>query len=135
MFNFETFTNRNAINFYNELGKLMEALAAEDDESTPMPMLQPAVTTAITEEGRIAYMNIVRFRMNSDERYLYGNIALDFYKEIQDYDHLIIDIRENSGGGWFWTTYIMRALAADDVQSIPMYAFFLDTDFSRACLH
>ena len=54
------------------------------------------VTTYIIEPGRIAYIHIASFL---------NNIALDsetlfpFYEEIQDFEHLIIDIRGN-GGGW-----------------------------------
>lgn len=54
------------------------------------------IVTEIIEPGRIAYFSIASF---------INNIVLDsetlfpFYEQIQDYEHLIIDIRGN-GGGW-----------------------------------
>ena len=53
------------------------------------------VTTSIIEDGRIAYVHIASF-MN--------NVALDsetlfpFFEEVQDFEHLIIDLRGNGGG-------------------------------------
>ena len=54
------------------------------------------VTTKILEKDRIAYINIKSFRdefvdINYDKLY-------SFYKQIQEYPHLIIDITNNGGG-------------------------------------
>ena len=53
------------------------------------------ITTYIIEPGRIAYFHIASFMNNMamDIEVLYA-----FYNEVQDYEHLIIDIRGNGGG-------------------------------------
>ena len=55
-----------------------------------------SVATDILEEGRIAYIQIPRMASNNSERdRLY---LLDFFKQIGNYEHLIVDIRGNPGG-------------------------------------
>ena len=133
-FNFETFVDSNAVNFYREIDAIHEMLVAQvlgDTQSEPARPPQPIVTTQIIEEGRIAYMNVSTFQMTHEQWWQSFNTVMEFYSEIQDYEHLIIDIRENSGGGFFWMRNIMHPLASDDVRPVPMYAFFLDNDFSR----
>ena len=81
------------------------------------------ITTAIIEEGRIAYIHIASFL---------NNIALDaetlfpFYEEIQDFEHLIIDIRGN-GGGWVtsFPTNVITMLI-DEPITLEHYEFFID---------
>ena len=71
------------------------------------------IVTEILEEGRIAYIRINSFL---------GNIEFDsqtlfpFYEEIQDFEHLIIDIRGN-GGGWtgYWGSNVMSMLLTENV--------------------
>jgi len=58
------------------------------------------VTTAIIEPGQIAYFNVASFMNNM---IMDAEVLFNFYYEIQDYEHLIIDIRGNGGGfaGYF----------------------------------
>ena len=53
------------------------------------------VTTRIIEPGRIAYLRIASF-MNNIE--LDSVVLFPFYEQVQNYEHLIIDLRGNSGG-------------------------------------
>ncbi|MCL2420244.1 MAG: S41 family peptidase [Defluviitaleaceae bacterium] len=53
------------------------------------------VTTSIIEPDRIAYLHIASFRNNLE---LDSEILFPFYEAIQDFEHLIIDLRGNGGG-------------------------------------
>ena len=53
------------------------------------------VTTEIIEQGRIAYLRIGNFMNNMA---LDAAVLFPFYEEIQNYEHLIIDLRGNGGG-------------------------------------
>ncbi|MCL1998567.1 MAG: S41 family peptidase [Turicibacter sp.] len=58
--------------------------------------IQGNVTTDILEDGLIAYVRIStmsRSAMDSD-----GAILLDFFRQVADFEHLIIDIQSNPGG-------------------------------------
>jgi hypothetical protein len=56
-------------------------------------------TTAILEKDRIAYIDIRDFiGAQTFAGRLGGQFVLDFYHEIQGYEHLIIDLRRNSSG-------------------------------------
>ncbi|MCL2527160.1 MAG: S41 family peptidase [Defluviitaleaceae bacterium] len=85
--------------------RLQSLLAADASEILRLsPYVNEAlsnnVTTRIIEEGRIAYLAIDSFFMSpmsaqwsSDESQIYN-----FYDEIRDFDHLIVDLRFNGGG-------------------------------------
>ena len=100
--------NEESINFYREqeafFNTIIEGdpaliqfiLRAEPSQGESDPVVQPAVRTEIIEEGRIAYLNIDRFMV--PPIVIYRRELIDFYQQIQDYDHLIIDIRDNWGG-------------------------------------
>jgi len=70
------------------------------------------IITNIIEPGRIAYFRIVSF---------FNNVPLDaetlfpFYEEIQDFEHLIIDLRSNTGG-WShsFPTNVMAMLMSEN---------------------
>ena len=53
------------------------------------------VTTASIEPGRIAYVHIASFLNNVP---LDAETLFPFFAEVQDYEHLIIDLRGNGGG-------------------------------------
>ena len=58
------------------------------------------ITTYIIEPGRIAYFHIASFMNNM---VMDSEVLFPFFYEVQDYEHLIIDIRGNLGGfsGYF----------------------------------
>ncbi|MCL2405657.1 MAG: S41 family peptidase [Defluviitaleaceae bacterium] len=53
------------------------------------------ITTHIIEPGRIAYIHIASFFNNM---IMDSEVLFPFYEEIQDFEHLILDIRGNGGG-------------------------------------
>jgi len=58
-------------------------------------MNEDNITTYIIEEDRIAYIHIASFMNNL---IMDSEVLFPFYAEIQDFEHLIIDIRGNGGG-------------------------------------
>ena len=83
------------------------------------------ITTYIIEPDRIAYFHIASFMNNA---ILDGEILRPFFEEIQDYEHLIIDLRGNLGGmaGHFPTT-VLTMLISEDV-SFRFPEFFVASD-------
>ena len=99
------------------------------------PMTQPlsitrsenrAMTFRSLEEDRIAYINIFTLRnsLTSTE----NRLLQEFLLEVQDYEHLIIDIRETTGG---YLQGFARSLIAPnlpDGESIFYHSFAFYTD-------
>jgi len=83
------------------------------------------ITTEIITSGAIAYVSIRSF-MNNIE--FDGETLLPFFEEIQDYEHLIIDIRGNFGGYMSHFTDLFMATLSDDVQIVRYPEFFRSTD-------
>lgn len=83
------------------------------------------ITTAILVEGEVAYVSVASF-MNSIE--MDGDVLRPFFEEIQDFDHLIIDVRGNLGGFMNHFTYLFMATLSDDVQVVSYPEFFRRTD-------
>ena len=83
------------------------------------------IITNIIVENEIAYVSIASF-MNNIE--FDSETLLPFFQEIQDYDHLIIDIRGNFGGYMTHFTNLFMATLSDDVQVVSYPEFFRSTD-------
>jgi len=81
----------------------------------------PPPTTRIITQGEIALIRIPH-AWNNVETDL--NILLPFYEQIQDYEHLIIDIRGHRGGFTnHFLEVVMEPLIQEPMQ-IPQYLFF-----------
>jgi len=78
---------------------------SEFDLTTDLSDLGPTdednITIEILEPGRIAYIHIASF-LNSPA--FDSEVLFPFYEEVQDFEHLIIDIRGNMGG---WADYVI----------------------------
>jgi len=79
------------------------------------------VTTEIIEEGRIAYFHINNFMNN---RAFDSEILFPFYEEVQDFEHLIIDLRGNSGGTRAYLDYIVSMLIDEPIEA-AYHEFFM----------
>lgn len=77
------------------------------------------VTTKILEKNKIAYVNINAFDMNTYEQD--NKTLLAFYKEVQNYDHLILDITENSGGGMDYFNQLVVAPLTNKTHSVSTF--------------
>jgi len=90
------------------------------------------IHTYIIEEGRIAYVNILE--MNFFTMELDRITLLDFFYQVADYDHLVIDIRQNRGG---FSSYFQDLVIAPNI-SYPLrfenYVFFMGGEHNRRLL-
>ena len=89
--------------------------------------------TDILDEGRIAYVAMPTFSMSMEEMFYSKYMLMEFYREIQDFEHLIIDIRNNGGGlGGLGNVLTIYPLWPDreNIPDMPFYAFFSESDFS-----
>ena len=73
------------------------------------------VTTEIIEEDRIAYFQIDSFIGNPT---FDSEVLFPFFEEVQDFEHLIIDLRGNTGG-WpvYFEQYVMAMLIDSPVEA------------------
>ena len=139
--NYLAFSNATSLRFYEEQQGLFEgSLDEESAKKTFVFRGYPLVTGAqsskvridVIEEDRIAYLNIPNFsnfnyNVMSDLRKLYSNI--------NNYEHLIIDIRDNFGGSTdLWRMLIMKPLWADrnNMPDMPLYAFYKGTSRAKS---
>ena len=66
------------------------------------------VSFKIIESGKTAYMSISSMAIPTDTEY---SKIINFYKNIKNYQNLIIDIRENSGGDdYYWVKMVVPPL-------------------------
>jgi len=86
------------------------------------------VATRIIEPGKIAYMSIVNaFNSIDADRQL----LLPFHEEIQDYEHLIIDIRRHGGGyNDHFPETVIRLLIGEPVYA-TYYVFLADGTYAN----
>jgi hypothetical protein len=98
---------------------LSEVLGFEDPDN---------IVTVIIEEDRIAYLRINSFL---------GNMAFDsetlfpFYEEIQDFEHLIIDVRGN-GGGWVdYFPQLVFGMLVNEASDFFTYEFFMASEITE----
>ncbi|MCL2415713.1 MAG: S41 family peptidase [Defluviitaleaceae bacterium] len=87
----------------------------------------PNVATEVIEPGKIAYLSV--------ESFLEAGIwereqIFDFYEEIRDFEHLIIDVRRNRGGfpTWFYGM-IMEPNIPENV-TVEGFAFFTQGEYT-----
>ena len=115
----EIYTNSNSLWFYDvdldaDLDFEMNPFAGGMEE-------EGNVTTEILEEGSIAYLHIQSF-MNSPV--FDSNVLFPFYEEVQDFDHLIIDIRGNMGGLANYPPGFIITMLIDEPLEFRHYEFF-----------
>lgn len=88
---------------YEILQQVLDLPDYESYEEADLPEYdadRSEIEAKIILDDRIAYLRIPSFYRNIDNDNLF---LLDFYATYADYDHLIIDIRENGGGySWYW---------------------------------
>ncbi|WP_026477469.1 S41 family peptidase [Alkaliphilus transvaalensis] len=138
--NYHAFTNSVSQRFYKEQEALFNTLVEEEEALFQFifrgyPQIQltdRTVNTEIIEEDKIAYLEVPSF-MN-----FYTSTTSElakFYRDIQGYEHLIIDIRDNSGGSPdLWRMLIMKPLWADgkNMPDMPLFAFHRGTKLGKS---
>jgi hypothetical protein len=88
--------------------------------------------TSIIEPGRIAYVNILQ--MNHATVRLDRAKLLNFYRYIADFDHLIVDIRQNGGGDSRFFPYLVIAPNIDRPLEYYFYMLLMDGEHNRRLL-
>ena len=98
----------------------------------------PVYETAILEEGKIAYLAVNRMiHLWDDPRPRrtigqYEAMLHDFHGQIEGYDHLIIDLRGNSGGqNIHFFVFVVGPLLHEAI-FFPVYVFYKDGEYSRS---
>jgi len=101
----------------------------EDEDYLPPPPGEASVVFAtssnnieasIIQPGHIAYINILQ--MNWATAHLDREKLLNFYQYIADFDHLIIDIRQNGGGD---SRFFPQLVVAPNIQEPLEYYFYM----------
>lgn len=102
---------------YEKLDKLYEACGFYGDEESMQESTgqeEANVTTHSLSENQVAYMKINSFNGNNiaaDQK-----VIFDFYDQMADYDHLIIDLTQNGGGAdFYWMTLLVEPLLKENM--------------------
>jgi len=90
------------------------------------------IQTEIIEEGRIAYVNILSMMGATME--LDRVTLINFFNQVADYDHLIIDIRQNSGGHSEFFPNLVMAPNISQTLHVYNYFFIMDGAHNRQML-
>ncbi|MCL2376732.1 MAG: S41 family peptidase [Defluviitaleaceae bacterium] len=90
------------------------------------------IEARIIEAGRIAYVNILQ--MNHATMNLDRDKLLDFYRHVADFDHLIIDIRQNPGGDSRFFQNLVIAPNISEPLHYHFYMFLMEGDHNMRLL-
>ncbi|MCL2378504.1 MAG: S41 family peptidase [Defluviitaleaceae bacterium] len=85
------------------------------------------VFTYIVEPGRIAYIGIASFFNNM---VMDWDVLFPFYEEIQDFEHLIIDLRGNGGGFAGYFSALVVSMLIDESISFTYPEFFVSNELT-----
>ena len=78
----------------------------------PYDYPEPILNFDIWEDERIAYMKVSSF---DSQLYQYSKAIENFYKQLENYDNFIIDIRGNEGGYYsYWMDLIVSPLIQEE---------------------
>jgi hypothetical protein len=94
----------------------------------------PNVTTSVIQEGRIAYLAVNSFWAARGQRAWYRerDQIIEFLRDIYDFEHLIIDLRANSGGThWHFFDSVVSPLISDTLQVNGHVFFNYDGKYTR----
>lgn len=98
--------------------------SAIPEESVTSDLSSGNIVTDIIEDNHIAYISIAGMDMMAYEQD--RDDLLAFYREVADYDHLIIDITQNGGGGMSYYSDLVVAPNIDQPLSVNVYCLIKD---------
>jgi len=116
----DTYLHPSAVWFYGEVEVDLEAGILDD-----LPNIPGNIVTEILVPDEVAFLRINTFWANPEYDDL---VILPFLQEIQDFDHLILDLRGNLGGlAVYFDEFILRRLISEPVE-ISTREFFSGGD-------
>lgn len=138
--NYYAFSNHISQKFYQEQNNLFNTLSEEKGallrfifrDEPPFHLPDSIVETEIIHEDKIAYLKVSTF---ANFNITIFNKLRKFYSDIQNYEHLIIDIRDNIGGSTdLWRMLIMKPLWSDrnNMPNMPLYAFYRGSKLGKS---
>lgn len=104
----------------------------EPDISPDLGRDNPNVSLEIIEEDNIAKVTINSFDMSLFEED--KKILFEYYHKIQNYKHIIFDIRQNTGGGMEYFNELVMAPFIDEKVSVPVYIFMKNGEITKDTL-
>jgi len=124
---FDLYTHPDAARFYGEVEVDLYAHHLSVREE-----VEGNITTEIIVPGEIAYLAIGTFHACA---FFDDLVTIPFFEEIQNYDHLIIDLRGN-GGGWgtYFPDHIFSRLISEPTVVVS-HEFFAGGDAAMAYMN
>jgi len=86
------------------------------------------VNTEIIEDGRIAYLSVASFAVPNYREHIEEQQIFNFFEEIQDFEHLIIDLRRNPGGSLFYPLEQLIRPLVHDTHIVDAFVFVNDSE-------
>ena len=135
---FNSLFNQQTVMFYETLRDAGGSQLTNPYGRQPQDADLPVLRTDILKEGHIAYLQInhmIHILWDSlvgvtGMRY-YETMLHYFHQEIKGFDHLIIDLRGNSGGmSLHFDVFVAGPLLAESIR-LPSYIFFKDGYYSN----
>jgi len=118
----DIFTHPDVVWFYGEIDVDLYA-----DMMDVIPDVPGNIVAEIIVPGEVAYLGIRSFVANWD----YDNlITIPFFEEIQDFDHLILDLRGNGGGFSVYFPYNIFNRLISEPTVVNMHEFFSAGDIA-----
>ena len=94
------------------------------DPKPPIGLPSQTLSTSIIYDGIIGYLRVYR---------LWGGVSLDeeeilteFFSDIADFEHLIIDIRGNTGGAFHLFNYYITSFLTNQIIATRFHHFLMD---------
>lgn len=132
---FDAVTNENSQNLYGMLDTTKGKIRTKKGLKTTADVEvvetnRDNLEMSIIEENKIAYVKINSFQwMYIEKDY---DLLMNFYDDIKNYDHLIVDIRDNQGGtDKYWEQLIVEPLLQDDIEHEKYYLFKKSKDTNQ----
>ena len=90
----------------------------------------PTVSSSVIIDGQVAYLQASNF-FNLEDWGEYLPNLIEFYTRIENYEHLIVDLRGNIGG-WnrLFDEHILLPASSRERLAIEMYILFFNGDYS-----
>lgn len=104
------------------------ALESEDETAAQSETDWKNIETKILEPGKIAYIAINSFDKSQQEED--QKLLFDFYNQVKDYEHVIFDFTQNSGGSMDYFDELVAAPNIDKPLTTNVYMFLMGGEYN-----